>query len=608
MKIFRWFTLVLLLFMIIPVICLADEEPAGEALGSASYDEMTFELISLKEGPEGGLDGILRCTNLTDQAVSLIASKCTVNDICFHNGIGFGGIWTAIPSKESLEVEFSIADRISMEDSDETGEEYMILKDPLGFFGEKEISSISFFLLHPMSVSGRETETVHIELTEPFSYESFSDLSEENDTVPAFEDERICIRIVRMGVIEDMAAMSVLLENKTDQDQIYDMDGFIINDAANFEALNENLAHISLKAGTKEYRHIGLGMPSGGYVSPFKPKKEDEQQTFLASLKFGMIHEDPDTQDLHVSDIKISLPEPLYFRPDESDEDISPADEQEKGETPATLTEVICEEEADDQPPLFEAGIGLPENAADQRLVLSLTFNTPLTEDEYNDIESVYAIIQLRNTDPEWLNDIEEENGMLVRPVSRVLLHPDGKGGFGGVYSGLVPTAGDSHLILPMEEDGLGEDVISVHSLNDAKLGADERFNVCTDDHQTLEGTLHLDVEIRYQDGQAVLSDYSVIAEKEGDRNLTKWPISRFAYISNGSSGMYRYWQPDQYGFYDMLTQLRYQYEDMSYPISNETVCIDFVPFNEIIGENDEITSSYEINFYDGTVLRLHFD
>ena len=53
-----------------------------------------------------------------------------------------------------------------------------------------------------------------------------------------------------------------------------------------------------------------------------------------------------------------------------------------------------------------------------------MTFNEALTEDDYNSFENVFAVIQLRSTDPEWLKD--NEDCMLVRPLAKVKMHPDG--------------------------------------------------------------------------------------------------------------------------------------------------------------------------------------
>ena len=596
----------ILLFLMISVSCFAEERSSNEVPCYAETGEMSFELLSLSEGAEGGLNGILRCTNLKNEISSLSCSMILVNDIVFYNGTGFSGILKSlIQPKESFEVEFSITELFSIDVSDDYGENEgetaMVLKDPLGFLGVSEIKSISFLV----NAVDPENEFFTFELPEPMPYRSFADLHEENDTVTAFEDEYISMRLERIGIIEDEIALSVILENKTNQKLTCYLDGAFANNEAYFEPKKVNMSTFDLYAGSKGQRCIGL-TPFDGFISPFESGPEREQQSFLQSLCFSVFYEVPKTGKIEMSNVTISLPEPLEFDLYEDENSIPAAVDQEKKETAAKLFNVTCEKEKIIQPELFKTEIGLPEDAADQRLIIPLAFNEALTDEDYSSFESVYAIIQLRNTDPKW-HEEEMEDCMLVRPVARVKLYPDGEGGLIGIYSGLVLTAGADHFILTLEEDGSGEDILTAQS--GLRLNTAECFRMLGKDHSLFSGNLLLETEINYQEGKAVLADYSVIAERnEKEVDLTDWPISRFSEISSGSSGMYRFWRPDDYGFYDMLTSFRYNEEDLLYPVNNENVSLNFIPYTEVIGEYDEITVSYELNFTDGTTFRIHVD
>ena len=600
------YPLVLLMFLVIPVSCFAKEESSDIILGSAETDEMSFELISLSEGPEGGLNGVLRCTNPKDQASSVRCSRIFVNDVIFYVGTGFSGIWTSsIPSKESLDVEFSITELFSPGSSDSSGEDdeaAMSLKDPIGFLEISEIKSLSFVV----NADDPENEFVTIDLTKPVPYQSFADLSEGKDTVTVFEDDRFCMRLERIGIIEEGITLSVIAENKTDQKQTYYLDGAVVNDETYFEPGNVNLSTFDLYAGSKGQRYVGL-TPFEGFRSPFTPGPDGEEQSLFNTMRFSILYENPETGEIERSNVMISLPEPLELEINETEGAESAAIHQGKKEAAAKEIDVSCEKEGINLPPVFEMSIGLPEDAGDQRESITLTFNEALTEDDYNSFVNVFAVIQLRSTDPEWLKD--NEDCMLVRPLAKVKMHPDGEGGLAGIYSGLVLNAGEEHFIIPLIEDGSGEEILKAESGFGLTLNTDECFRILEERHSAFTGVLRLNPEIHYQENKALLADYSVTGERnKAEVDLTDWPVSRFSQISNGISAMYQYWQPDENGFYDTLTSFEYHEGDLIYPTNHVTVPLNFVPYTEVIGENDVVTVSYEFIFTDGSTLRINLD
>ena len=598
----------------------AEAADAAVIYDQAQDDEMEYKLVRLTENDQGGLTGTLHCRNLTDHAVSRSFTDIGVNNVLLDWGHGFSGMSFNLAPGEECDADFSTEDFYRyISPDDPSKQKVMLLKDPPGYFGVTEIDTLSFF--YSGGVFEQEKDPVCIRLSEPLPYTSHADQSEETDSVKLYEDDRICAELDRVGIFSDFFTLAMILENKTAQSQTFYLSGMLVNSTAPFKNDRIDGACFTLKPGMKEHYYLYFEQDDESYEKALYHREEStEPQKMLETIRFAILLEDAESQNPEVHDVTLKLPEPVDFilgnaaAADSSGTDIeavadSPAANPEVTEIAANRFEAACEDESDQSAPLFAEKIGLPEDAAEQRLLIPLSFGQPWTDEMYNELESAVAVIQLRATDPEWQEDAE--GGMYVRPIAQIQMHPDGEGGFYGVYSGLVLTAGDDgRFVIPVEEDGLGEEQVAAQPLSGIILNTDRRFNELSDRQTGLYGRVKFDAAIDYGTGNAMLTDLSIITanyKTNEDSELAAWPISRFDNLYNGAVRCYKKWMLIEQGLYEEKTSFRAHSGDLDpYIINNETVPLKFVPFSEVMDPNDETTVSYVLKFKDGSVYRTN--
>ena len=565
---------------------------------------MEYELVSLEEGSQGGLEGVLHCKNPADRTLQTYLEGIAVNDAIYFgkgSGLQVGDVrFITLDSGEECDLPFSIDSSIGIRTSpDSTTPDNMVLNDPLGFFGVTQIQSVTVFT---DTLGGDEDpDPVRIELTDPLPYKSFAGLSEAEAVARVFENESICVELEKIGTRRGQIILSMIFENRTDRKQTCYVSGMTVNQTAPFKKDGIDSSGWMLEPKMKAHCFLFYVQEDDSILNAYRKGEEGTpQQETLETLQFSIIVEAEDTKELKVGDITLTPSQPMALFPEEDETggiaEITPA-----------MAALLCESESDSAAPLFASAIKMRENAIEERVTIPLRFATAWTEEDYADIESAVAAIQLVATDPEWQED--SKDGMFVRTIAQVALHPDGEGGFAGIYSGFLLAAGDDHrIILPLEEDGLGETVVAATPVSSVSLSADRRFNAFgSKTTGSLSGKVDFAVTIDYTDNSAEISELSVTGDDNAKRDLTGWPLSRFEYLSSSSG--YRKWVCTSDVFYEPGTSFRARSEAMSgYEMNNASIPLEFIPYTDAVGQYDVVTVSYVFTFTDGSVLRLNYD
>ena len=222
-----------------------------------------------------------------------------------------------------------------------------------------------------------------------------------------FKPEEAEITLVKVEVKDERSEMSMIFENRTDRRQTCYVSGMTVNQTAPFKKDGIDSSGWMLEPKMKTHCFLFYVQEDDSILNAYRKGEEGTpQQETLETMQFSIIFEDEDTKELAVGDITVTPSQPMALFPGEDETggiaEITPA-----------MAALLCESESDSAAPLFASAIKMHENAIEERVTIPLRFATAWTEEDYADIESAVAAIQLVATDPEWAED--SKDGMFVR-------------------------------------------------------------------------------------------------------------------------------------------------------------------------------------------------